>query len=365
MTFFQRMREKINTADHGMINRVRVVAVCMTALVFGVVLRGHMFSQETLAVSPVSVQPAFVYQSVAQNEATAMKEETVQQEGDVARVAEEFVAPQDVSRNDGAPVATEEKTPAVATGMVAPPEAGALSAQAFIVARGVRGYDTVYEKNIHTQLPPASLTKLMTAVIVTEYADHSDAVTITPRAVATEGVSGSLRVGETFSVPDLLEVMLVVSSNDAAAAFEDYFASKGIDLISLMNEKATLLGMVDTHFANSTGLDNPEHYSSAADLAVLAGYSLHDEQLWNILSRTSASVYSLNKKIIHTLLSNNELLLKKKANVRGGKTGYTKNAHGCMITALNTGEVIVVLGSDDRAGDTEKLIQNLKIKVQN
>ena len=112
----------------------------------------------------------------------------------------------------------------------------------------------------------------MTAVIVTEYVDPNDVIEITPRAVNAEGVSGSLRAGETFSVFDLLKVMLVVSSNDAATAFEDHFFSKGLDLMALMNEKARLLGMVDTHFVNSTGLDDPEHYSSAADLAVLAAY---------------------------------------------------------------------------------------------
>lgn len=355
MTFFQRMREKIDAADHPTINRIRIVAALMAALVFGVVLRGHMFSQETLAVSPISASPAFVYQSAivsGNGEKTASAEDR-EQEGDIAPAAEESVA-QVSSADNYVFAATTEET---AARSIASPEAFAVSSKAYSIARGASGRDTVYEKNIHTQLPPASLTKLMTAVIITEYAGQNDSVTITARAVNAEGVAGSLRVGEIFSVPDLLKVMLVVSSNDAAVAFEDHFFLQGLDFISLMNEKAKLLGMVDTHFANSTGLDDPEHYSSAADLAALAAYSLRYEYVWDILSETSAHVRSLNKKITHALLSNNEFLHKKRADILGGKTGYTKNAGGCMITVLKSGEIIVVLGSDDRAGDTEKLIR--------
>lgn len=364
MTFFQKMRETIDATDHITINRVRIAAALMAALVFGVALRGQMFSHETLAVSPASAQPALVYQATERVERTTEQAETVRQEGDGVVVTEEPLA-EEVAAKDVVPVFAEEKAEEITARVVLPAEEIALSAKGYIVASGASGRDAAYEKNAHTQLPPASLTKLMTAVIVAEYADPNDVITITPRAVNAEGVAGSLRVGETFSISDLLKVMLVVSSNDAATAFEDHFASQGLDLVSLMNEKAKLLGMVNTHFANPTGLDDPEHYSSAADLAVLAAYSLRHEQIWDVLSKTSESVRSLNKKIAHTLLSNNELLHKKRADVLGGKTGYTKNAGGCMITVLRSGEIIVVLGSNDRTGDTERLIQNLKIKVQN
>ena len=358
MMFSQRMREKIDAIDHFTINRIRIVAVLMAALVFGVALRGHMFSQETLAVNSVSAQPALVYQSAGMRDSEeniAVIEEVVQQEGDVASLAEEPI--DSIAGNDPTHAVNGEIAPEIVPSGATAPVIVELSANAFIVARGASGRDAVYEKNKHIQLSPASLTKLMTAVIVIEYIDRDDSVTITARAVSEEGVAGSLRVGETFSVPDLLKVMLIVSSNDAATAFEDHFASQGFNLVSLMNEKAKLLGMVDTHFVNPTGLDNPQHYSSAADLAVLAAYSLRHEEMWSILSKTSESVRSLNKKISHTLLSNNELLHKKRPKVLGGKTGYTKNAGGCMITVLASGEVIVVLGSDERAEDTQRLIQ--------
>ena len=359
MMFSQRVREKIDAIDQIMINRMRIAAVLIAALVFGVALRGHMFSQETLAVSSVSLQPALVYQLADardSEEKVVVVEEVTQQEGDVALLAEE---PADVviARNDPAPAVIEEFIPDTMPVVAPPPVATELSANAFIVARGASGRDAVYEKNTRIQLSPASLTKLMTAVIVTEYIDNNDSVIITARAVNAEGVAGSLRADETFSVADLLKVMLVVSSNDAATAFEDHFASQGLDLVSLMNEKAKLLGMVDTHFVNPTGLDDSDHYASAADLAVLAAYSLRHEEIWDILSKTSENVRSLNKKISHTLVSNNELLHKKRPDVLGGKTGYTKNAGGCMITVLTSGEVIVVLGSDERAEDTQRLIQ--------
>lgn len=360
MMFSQRMREKIDAIDQIMLNRIRIAAVLIAALVFGVALRGHMFSQETLAVHPVSAQPALVYRSAGASDSekkAAVAEDAVQQEGDVASLAEEPVV--DSIAGDPAPVVKEEIAPKIVPSVAPAPAAPVLSAQAFIVARGASGRDTLYEKNKHIQLSPASLTKLMTAVIVAEYGNGDDSVTVTARAVNEEGVAGSLRAGEIFSVSDLLKVMLVVSSNDAAAAFEDHFASQGLDLVSLMNEKARLLGMVNTHFVNPTGLDDPDHYASAEDLAVLAAYSLRHKELWNVLSETSGSVRSLNKKIAHALLSNNELLHKQLPEVLGGKTGYTKNAGGCMITVLTSGEVIVVLGSDERAADTEKLIAQL------
>lgn len=359
MTFFQRMRETIDATDHGTINRVRIVAALMAALVFGVVLRGQMFPHETLAIDNISAQPALVYQGAERTEKITERAEATQQEGDGAVFAEGPLE-EEITTKDIVPAPEEEKTEEI-TARVAPlTEAVALSAKGYIVASGASGRDSVYEKNAHTQLPPASLTKLMTAVIVTEYADPNDVITITPRAVNAEGVAGSLRIGETFSVADLLHVMLVISSNDAATAFEDHFALQGLDLVSLMNEKAKLFGMVNTHFANPTGLDEPEHYSTVADLAVLATYSLRYPQIWDILSKTAESVRSLNKNVTHTLLSNNELLHKKRDDVLGGKTGYTKNAGGCMITVLRSGEVIVVLGSNDRAGDTEQLIQLMK-----
>lgn len=362
MIFFQKIREKIDAVDHFTINRIRIVAALIAALGFGVVLRSYMFSHETLAVSPVFEQAALVYQAPVRIEERAAQTESVQQEGDIAPFMEKSIEESitaEAAADDVSTVPVEEKTKEVAVRVVPPEESIALSAEAYVVVRGASGRDAVYEKNMRMHLPLASLTKLMTAVIVTEYIDPHDVITITPRAVNAEGVAGSLRAGETFSVPDLLNVMLVVSSNDAATAFEDHFASQGLDLMSLMNEKAKLFGMVDTHFANPTGLDDPEHYASAADLAALAAYSLRHENVWSILSKTSENVRSLNKGITHALLSNNELLYKKRTDVLGGKTGYTKNAMGCMITVLKSGEIIVVLGSDERAKDTEKLIAQL------
>ncbi|MCR4322999.1 MAG: serine hydrolase [Candidatus Azambacteria bacterium] len=356
------MREKIDVTNPHTINRVRIVVVLMTALVFGVVLRDQMFSQEILAVNSTAQQSALVYRSVVTTSIeknVAAPAEDVQQEGDAAPALEEPAAQEVALVDMSAPILIKENGAEPIGLSTVSLGVGTLSAKAFIIANGASGRDVSYEKNARERLPPASLTKLMTAVIVAEYADYSDVVTITPRAVNAEGVSGFLRVGETFSIPDLLKIMLVVSSNDAATAFEDYFTSKGFDFIALMNEKTVLLGMVDTHFMNPTGLDDPEHYSSAADLAVLVAYSLRHEQVWDILSRRSERVWSLNTKTEHALLSNNELLHKKRTDVLGGKTGYTKSAGGCMITVLKSGEILVVLGSDDRAGETIELINTI------
>jgi len=216
----------------------------------------------------------------------------------------------------------------------------------------------LYEKNPDRELPEASLTKLMTAVVVREHTKQDDVVEVTKDAVDTEGVAGNLRALERFTVFDLLKVMLIVSSNDAAVAFREYFAGQGLDLVALMNEKANELGMANTRFVNVDGLDAQGHRTTARDLAKLVSFSLHDDALWSILSERSDSVRSLNKKISHQLLSTNELLIHRIPGVRGGKTGYTQNALGCMIAVTDgvPGKIIIVLGSHDRFNDTKTLV---------
>lgn len=220
-----------------------------------------------------------------------------------------------------------------------------------------------YQKNIFEKLPIASLTKLMTAIVVLENEKTDTAIKISKGAVDQEGEAGKLIVGEEIATENLLKALLIESSNDAAYAFEEYFDSKNIDLINLMNQKAVALDLKNTHFTSSSGVEDDGNYSTAYDYARLVAYSLSNKNLWNILKLPSAKIASTDGSNIRTLATSNQLL-GKVSGLIGGKTGYTPKARGCLLTAIeinpDTRVITIVLGADDRFGETEKLINWIK-----
>ncbi len=341
---FQSIREKYDTIDFPTLNRIRMVAILACTLVFGVLLYHTMPGG-----APPQENGRPMLASVYEVPSPRNEYAQASQEGDSSPIPEapSPVSPAKEDPSDSATPAASEQLPKT------------ISAKSVIIA-DASSAKILYEKNADAKLPEASLTKLMTAVVVREHSKADEEIEITKRAVDTEGVSGFLRVGERFTASDLLKIMLIVSSNDAAAAFEDYFAARGLDLAALMNEKAKALGMQDTYFMNVSGLDEEGHYASARDLLKLVSFSLSDALLWDMLSLRSAIVWSVNKKIKHALTSTNELLARGVPGVLGGKTGYTKNALGCMITLVERKggkAVIIILGSEDRFADTKALVQ--------
>lgn len=367
MTFFRKILNSIETADVFSIESVRIAAIVFGVFVFGIALRSAMFSPGANADALATPQPVAVTQAVVPLVRDADSVVRVE-EADAQSIEESegFDADADLMEKEGGHVASstvviEDQMEDVATLPLYEEEQGSaelsLVADAYIVARGTMPVETMHERNSGKRRAPASLTKLMTAVVVAERIPRDEAVTITERAVATEGVAGRVRAGERFAAEDLMKMMLIVSSNDAAAAFADHFIEKGDDLVARMNEKAREIGMNDTHFANASGLDAEDHYSTAFDLALLASYSLRHESIWEMLSEKADTVYSVDEKVPHQLLSNNPITHRGMNGVKGSKTGFTDLAGGCMITVLDGGTVVVVLGSKDRAGDTETLIR--------
>lgn len=231
------------------------------------------------------------------------------------------------------------------------------------VAMRADGGRIYYNKNMEVRRPIASLTKLMTVIVALENYNLSDIIKVSKNNVEREGLQGDLRVGEEISVRSLLAVMLIDSSNDAASALAD----KKIDFVLLMNKKAKDLGLKNTNFVNADGLDEDGNYSSALDIAKIFNHliSVHPEIL-GILKTRNMVVYSSNGKIEHRLKNTNELL-GRISEVVAGKTGYTDKAGGSLIlliSGLNFGNkeniITVVLGSPDRFGESEKLIQWIK-----
>lgn len=380
MMNFRSIAEKLAQADTALVNRIRMLAISMCSLVFAVALYHYMFGAAAIspsARSTLALAPYINFNTCGSGKAgqscitglanplpagIIVKQQTVSPMELSATPVDEGDSDQAVPTPASFPPEKNTVIPESTMQYMAPPDSSAsfpvpsdISAKAVFVSDD--SLETVlYEKNADRELPEASLTKLMTAVVVREHTKQDDVVEITKDAVDTEGIAGNLRAGEQFTVADLLKVMLVVSSNDAAVAFQEHLAGQGLDLVALMNEKAKELGMEHTYFMNVDGLDAQGHHTTARDLAKLVSFSLHDDALWNILSERSDSVRSLNKKIPHQLLSTNELLQHRIAGVKGGKTGYTQNALGCMITATDDGHIIIVLGSQDRFSDTKALV---------
>lgn len=220
-----------------------------------------------------------------------------------------------------------------------------------------------YQKNITEKLPIASLTKLMTAIIVTENTKLDSIVKISKEAINQDGLAGKLILDEEITIENLLKALLIESSNDAAKALEEYFLNQNMDLINMMNEKAQFLGLTNTHFSSSSGLLDKDNYSTAYDYAKLIAYSLRSDTIWGILKMSSANISSVNNSSIRRLINSNQLLGRVTGMI-GGKTGYTEEAGGCLlsVTKINSDIKIisVVIGSNDRFGETEKLINWIK-----
>ncbi|MBI2003490.1 MAG: D-alanyl-D-alanine carboxypeptidase [Parcubacteria group bacterium] len=226
----------------------------------------------------------------------------------------------------------------------------------------------LFSSNPETKLPIASLTKLLTAVIVLENMDLNDTVEVKKTAIEKsrkEGGGSNLYAGERIKASDLLKLMLIESSNDAAYAFEEHLSENyGIKLVEKMNEGAKNLSMNNTYFTEAAGLDDKNSFSTARDLVELVKYSFKYENLYDILKTREAEVVSIDGNLKHQIFNTNQLL-GKLLNVIGGKTGFTELAGGSMILvteAPNSSSrlVTVILGSEDRFSDVERMIEWVK-----
>ena len=219
----------------------------------------------------------------------------------------------------------------------------------------------IYGKNENKQTAMASTTKIMTAIIVLENCKNLDeVVTISAKAAGTGGSRLGLKKDDQVTVNDLLFGLLMRSGNDAAVALANYTAGSAENFANMMNKKAQELGLVNTHFVTPHGLDNPNHYTTAYELAKLADYALKNS-VFSTIVKTKYVTIKINNQP-KELKNTNELLLADVEGVYGVKTGFTGNAGRCLVTSVkrnNMDLIIVVLGADtrkDRAKDTLKLI---------
>ena len=213
------------------------------------------------------------------------------------------------------------------------------------------------EKDATRRLPPASLTKIMTALVALESAPLQEVVKIDSRALVHRS-SLKFQPGEEFLLRDLLTAMLVSSANDACEAVAWHVGGNADQFVVMMNERARTLGLKNTHFANACGFDAPSHYSTAADLAKLTEQALQ-EPVFSMMVRTILrDIASVDGKRQISLHSTNELLLDP--NVNGVKTGYTSKAGRCLIASMfKDGHRLLLVGLNvmNQWEQTTKLLQ--------
>jgi serine-type D-Ala-D-Ala carboxypeptidase (penicillin-binding protein 5/6) len=222
----------------------------------------------------------------------------------------------------------------------------------------------LYEKNISEQLPIASLTKILSAMIVLDNFNLDEVVSIGKSSIRVDGEKQDLYVDEQITVENLLMMMLIESSNDAAYALANYSEHHEFNFIERMNNTARSLGMMDSLFLDPAGL-NDLAYSSADDLLKLIIKALEYDFIWDSTLQNEVVVESINEGVKHNLLNTNKLLGVIDG-INGGKTGYTDAALGCMILIFNVTDypsdiVSIVIGSQDRFRDTTSLIDWIKL----
>ena len=218
----------------------------------------------------------------------------------------------------------------------------AVSAQKAYVLDAVSGR-VLYEKNADQHSLIASTTKIMTALIVCEQCNVLDRMRIPKEAVGIEGSSMYLKEGEVLTLQELLYGLMLSSGNDAAVALAIYCGGTVEGFAELMNDKARILGMKNTHFENPNGLDSPGHFSTARDLATLAAYAMDNPIFYKTVS-------SKNVKVGERHLTNHNKLLWKVEGADGVKTGFTKSAGRILVSsATRNGRRIIAVTIDDPA----------------
>ena len=229
----------------------------------------------------------------------------------------------------------------------------AVSAEHAILMDAATGR-VLYERAADARSLIASTTKIMTALVVCEQCNVLDRMRIPKEAVGIEGSSMYLREGEVLTIQELLYGLMLQSGNDAAVALAIYCGGTVEGFAELMNDKARQLGLSGTHFVNPHGLDAPEHYSTARDLAVLASYAMENPIF-------AGTVSAKTVKIGQRCLSNHNKLLWRFDGADGVKTGFTKAAGRILVSsAVRDGRrlVCVTINAPDDWNDHRTLLED-------
>ena len=212
---------------------------------------------------------------------------------------------------------------------------------------------TLYEVRANRRVAPASLTKIMSALVILEYGQLHDPVTISRKAAAARKIHLRLHAGHVFRLEDLLKAMLITSANDACLAAVEHVGGSEEMFVAMMNNKAHRLGLLDTHYSNACGFDSPTHYTTAADLATLSEIAMQDRTFRALVRKEVDMIFPLNANRSYWLRNTNRLL-GRIPGIEGIKTGFTSQAGRCLVVKASQDgkEVLLVLLHANRRWDT-------------
>lgn len=218
----------------------------------------------------------------------------------------------------------------------------------------------LYEKNAYTKRAMASTTKIMTSLITLQEGDLNKQITVSKSAAAIGGSVLGIKAGDKITLKDLLYGLMLKSGNDCAVQIAEEIGGSVEGFAELMNKKAKELNLKNTHFVTPHGLDKPEHYTTAYELALLTQYAMSVPEFRKIVN---TKTYTITRNGYPQEISNTNELLGVLNGVNGVKTGFTNNAGRCLVTSVKRNDmqiICVVLGADtkkDRTKDSIKLIE--------
>jgi D-alanyl-D-alanine carboxypeptidase (penicillin-binding protein 5/6) len=233
-----------------------------------------------------------------------------------------------------------------------------LTAKSAIVMDAQTG-KVLYAKDAESQRYPASTTKIMTLIVALEHGNLDDMVTASTNAATTEGSSLWLSPGEQLKLLDMLYGIMLISGNDATVAVAEHISGSVDKFAKLMTEKAHAIGAMNTNFVNSSGLPDPNHVTTAHDLARIAAYGYKNPLFTQIVSTQRKVIPWPGKDHDRELYNENKMLWLFEGG-NGVKTGYTDAAGRCLVSAANRNGiqlVAVVLDSDHMWDDSIALLE--------
>jgi D-alanyl-D-alanine carboxypeptidase (penicillin-binding protein 5/6) len=233
-----------------------------------------------------------------------------------------------------------------------------------VLLKELRSGRVLYEHESERRLSPASLTKIMSAIVILEKGRLDEHATISKNAARAPKTHLRLRTGEVFRLDDLLKAMLMVSANDACLAAVEHVGGTEEQFVEMMNAKAAELGLLDTHFSNGCGFDGPDHYSTAEDLAKLSEVAMQ-KQVFRELVREERDLILPVSGHRPYLLHNTNRLLGRIPGVEGVKTGFTSKAGRCLIAKVsqNGSDLLLVILNSNRRWNMAKSLINYGLRV--
>jgi serine-type D-Ala-D-Ala carboxypeptidase (penicillin-binding protein 5/6) len=222
----------------------------------------------------------------------------------------------------------------------------------------------LYEFGADRRISPASLTKIMTALVILEYGRLDDDVTVNREAAAARKTHLRLRPGQVFRLEDLLRAMLMTSANDACLAAALHVGGSQERFVALMNDKAKALGLLNTRFANACGFDSMDHYSTAQDLASLTEIALQHPVFRVYVKQERHIMTAVNTNRSYILRTTNRLL-GRMPGVEGVKTGFTSKAGRCLIAKVSQDgrDLLLVLLHAPRRWNTATHLINYGLRL--